>query len=115
MRLARAQLRRGGFELTARLADGVRAGVQAWSLEPVDDRVNVADTVVGSYGAVRYARHTRAGSLPGTADTVQWSVRWTAPTTGSVVFQVAANAGNDDGSPLGDYVYVATLNTGRSP
>ena len=115
VRLARAQLKRGGFELTARLADGVHAGAQAGSLEPIDDRVNVADTVVGSYGAVRYARHTHAGSLPTNADTVQWSVRWTAPTSGSVVFHVAANAGNDDNSPLGDYIYVAKLNTGRSP
>ncbi len=40
-----------------------------------------------------------------------WRIRWTAPAhpRGAVVFHLAANAANDDESPLGDFIYTMTL------
>jgi len=41
----------------------------------------------------------------------RWTVEWTAPSlaTGPVQFNVAANASNNDDSPLGDYIYVKAV------
>jgi hypothetical protein len=37
-----------------------------------------------------------------------WTMEWTAPSTGAgpVQFNVAANASNNDDSPLGDFIYM---------
>jgi hypothetical protein len=42
----------------------------------------------------------------------RWTFRWTAPADApgrAVVFHVAANAANDDDSPLGDFIYARAL------
>jgi hypothetical protein len=42
--------------------------------------------------------------------TNSWTVNWTAPSGDAPVqFNVAANAPNDDDSPLGDYIYLKVV------
>jgi hypothetical protein len=43
-------------------------------------------------------------------------MEWTAPgaSAGAVQFNVAANASNNDDSPLGDYIYVKTVRASPS-
>jgi hypothetical protein len=62
---------------------------------------------------VAYAAHTAAGAAQARGGEVRWRVRWRAPSkaAGPVVFHLAANAGNagnDDDSELGDFVYLAS-------
>lgn len=101
--LTRADMRRAGFQLALRYAAGDSTGRQAGSLEAGPPRVVI---VTERPSGVRYAQHTMGGSeLAG--GVTSWTVRWTAPSPsrGPVVLHVAANAGNDDNSPLGDYIY----------
>jgi len=104
--IERREIGRGGFQLAARFANGDQAGVQAGSLAPLDERVEV---VTEENTQVQYARQTLSGSLPGPEDTTSWSVRWTAPedAAGPVRFNLAGNASNDDASEFGDFVYTA--------
>ena len=53
------------------------------------------------------ARSTRAGALPRVPGVVRWKLEWTAPPApaGPIRFEIWANAGNDDLSPLGDRLY----------
>jgi hypothetical protein len=99
VRLVRPGLGNGGFELSARVAGGNGAGRQAGVLQSTDFRVDVTDSVKANVG--------RIGSQRIRPDTLLWTVEWKAPATavGPVIFHVVANAGNDDNSPLGDYVY----------
>ncbi len=102
--IERPEIGRGGFQLAARFANGNRAGEQAGSLAPLDERVEVATE---ENTQVQYARQTLAGSLPGPEGTAGWSVRWTAPedSAGMVRFNLAGNASNYDASEFGDFVY----------
>ena len=96
----------GGFQLAARVAEGPHAGTQAGTLCSLDAGVDVvADTVTG----VQYASHALARS----ADSLQWTVRWQAPTedVGPVIFHVAANSANDDDSMLGDVIILGSWTT----
>ncbi len=106
--LRRVGMLRAGFQLAARYqgVGMVPGGAQAGVLAPSDDRTTVVrDSATG----VTYIEHT----LPGTAvsgGAARWRFRWTAPAVaGGVVFHVAANAANDDDSPLGDFVYAAAV------
>jgi hypothetical protein len=104
VRVARAEMVVGGFQLAARFADGAAAGRQAGTLRAVDGRAQVArDTASG----VRYASQTRPGAEQTAHWAAEWSLDWTAPASaaGPVVFHLAANAGNGDESALGDFVY----------
>lgn len=103
VRMAAEETSLAGFQLTARFtADG---GSNAGALAPVDARTEISDST-----GVRYLHHTRTG-----ADTIDpggstWHFAWTAPSRGdTVVFNVAANSGNGDNSPLGDLVFLAEL------
>ena len=53
------------------------------------------------------ARSTRAGALPPAPGTMRWTLVWTAPPApaGPIRFELWANAGNDDLSPLGDRLH----------
>jgi hypothetical protein len=98
--------RLGGFQLAVRAAAGPHAGTQAGTLCARDARVAVvADSTTG----VQYASH--AGAAP--ADSLQWELEWHAPgeDVGSVIFHVAANSANDDGSMLGDVIILASFET----
>lgn len=104
--LARSAMQRGGFQVSARFADGARGGRQAGVLRAMDDRVVV---VRDDSSAVQYAHHTEAGTLLPAPNIARWTLAWTAPETasGRVVFHLTANAANDDASEFGDFVYVA--------
>ncbi|HEX8696208.1 MAG TPA: choice-of-anchor V domain-containing protein [Longimicrobium sp.] len=102
--LARGDLQRGGFELSARFADGAAAGRQAGSFRAPDERVKVVE---GTPSGVQYAGHARPGVQPAAPGRIEWTVEWTAPASaaGSVVFHAAANSANGDESQFGDLVY----------
>jgi len=103
--LKRPDMGVGGFQLASRFKDGERAGHQAGSLQAVDGRVEV--TREDSSG-VQYAQQTKAGTSLVLPNTATWTVAWVAPTTmrGTVMFHLVANAGNDNASQFGDYIYV---------
>ena len=102
--LARPEMRNGGFQLAARLENG---GAQAGTLAaaPGEEKRLAVDTATG----IQYARQRREGTRPAPPGMVRWEVVWTAPETrGTVQFHVAGNAGDNDDSVRGDYVYTAT-------
>lgn len=92
--LAREGMRRGGFQLAARNAEGMPVG--RW--KALDGRTAVAG---------RFVQHTAAGTEVSAGAENRWEVEWTAPAAGAgtVIFNAAANAANDDASPLGDHIY----------
>lgn len=96
-----AEMKRAGFMLGVRTADGTQAG----RLSPVDT-VRAAVHRVDSTG-VQYAHHTLAGTELRDPNRAVWRLRWTAPAAAgdSVVVHVAANAANDDASEFGDNIY----------
>lgn len=102
------ELAAAGFQLTARFTDGDPAGRQAGVLEPAGPETRAQE---GGNGVV-YVSHSAAGVAPDTAAGAggvrRWTVRWTAPESGgSVAFDLAANAANDDDSEFGDRIYRA--------
>ena len=107
--LSHPSLEVGGFQLSARHTDGGRQGMQAGTLRPLDARVDVTSL---TDLPVQYARHTFDGTRTDSAGVrrLSWRVEWTAPANGGeVAFHVAANAANDDASPLGDFVYTRSF------
>ncbi len=107
VRLVRTDMRRAGFQLALRYAAGDSSGRQAGVVAGALPRVVV---VTERPSRLAYAQHTMEGSALSGGST-SWIVRWTAPFPGRgpVVLHVAANAGNDDNSPLGDYVYIDSV------
>jgi hypothetical protein len=97
VRLEFPGIKRAGFQLSARYADGTPAG----ALAPGDDRVVV---LVDETSGVGYAFHSAAGLEPAAMGEAQWRVTWIAPAGGQVVFSLAANASNADDSALGDTI-----------
>ena len=106
LRLVDTTARVGGFQVAARAADGPHAGTQAGTLCAIDARVVVA---VDSATGVQYASHAIAAP----ADSLRWQLRWRAPAgdVGTVIFHIAANAADDDDSPLGDAILTSTVVT----
>ncbi len=102
--LRRDSLARAGFELAARFVPG---GAQAGTLEAGDTLR--AEVTRDSLSGIPYLHQTRPGARvsPGEG---RWQVIWRAPASrgGTVAFNVAAVASNDDDSNLGDAVYTAT-------
>jgi hypothetical protein len=112
--------RAGGFELSARFADGPRQGAQAGLLQSTGEFVQIVElsappaqeadeapqrsSAPFSQSPLLYAQHTLLGNRPGPKG---WTVVWTAPQTAAspVVLNVAANAADGDTSPLGDFIY----------
>lgn len=95
-----------GFQLTARYADGGRAGDPAGVLSPLDGRVTVTSGETGQ----PYLHQTQAGSIPESDTGTSWMLEWRAPDAGGpVVFNVAANSANGDQSPLLDLVYASEV------
>ncbi len=107
--LARESLRRGGFEIAARYASGRLRGKQAGAWRVVDGR---AQLIPGAKDQkLVFVQHNLAGSLTPTRGSNTWTIEWTAPSAASapIVFNVAANASNNDDSPLGDFIYVKAV------
>ena len=102
--LSAPELQVGGFQMTARFDNGQQAG----RLE-----ASSTGTTVSALRGIEYASHTLEG-IAATRNKVRWAVVWHAPEEArmTVVFNVAANASNDDASPLGDHIYTAKATTG---
>jgi hypothetical protein len=101
-------LRAAGFQLTARFEDGTQAG----SLGPADPQQRRIDVTTDRQ--VQYAHHLYDGTFPVSPDSARWTVLWTAPAEGRTVsFHLAANAADDDSSPLGDFIYSTTAASRR--
>jgi hypothetical protein len=102
--LARPGIVIGGFQLTAR---GEHGGAQAGTLQA--GAGEEARVKIERPGTVEYAGQRRAGARPVAADTLRWTLTWTAPAqpAGPVLFHVAANAADNDETVSGDFVYTA--------
>jgi hypothetical protein len=115
--IARQGLERGGFEIGARFASGTQKGKQAGAWRPLDARVQLIPGAVDK--SLTFVQHNLAGSRVGAPGASQWTIEWDAPAHagGPVQFNVAANAANDDDSPLGDFIYLAVARSvpGRPP
>jgi hypothetical protein len=107
--ISRQGLRRGGFEIAARFAGGKHKGRQAGSWQLVDARAQLIPGAVDR--ALTFVQHNQIGSRTLTPGANRWTIEWTAPpaANGPVQFNVAANASNNDDSPLGDYIYVKAV------
>jgi len=107
--LARDRLERAGFEIAARFAAGKQKGKQAGTWRPVDQRVQLIPGAVDK--SLIFVQHNLAGSRAPAPGLNQWTIEWDAPAAaaGPVQFNVAANASNNDDSPLGDFIYVETV------
>src|SRR5262245_10839226 len=99
-------LRRGGFEIAARFASGKQKGKQAGAWMPRDARVQLIPGAVDK--VLTFVQHNLAGSRVSATGSNTWTVDWVAPDAPAapVQFNVAANASNNDDSPLGDYIYL---------
>ena len=99
--LGRPKLAAGGFQLTARFAEG---GGQAGVLSVEPNSAERVALVVDR--EIEYAFQGAGGSVPTGPDRIAWTVLWTAPVSGGTVhFHVAANAGNGDENASGDFIY----------
>jgi hypothetical protein len=104
--LTRDRLKRAGFEIAARFASGKDRGRQAGAWRPLDDRVQLIPGAVDK--SLTFVQHNLAGSKVTAPGVNTWTIEWDAPAVAStpVQFNVAANASNNDDSPLGDFIYV---------
>jgi len=107
--IAREGLRRGGFEIAARFASGQQRGRQAGAWKPLDGRVQLIPGAVDK--RLTFVQHNLAGSRVPSTGANRWTIQWIAPAPAAapVQFNVAANASNNDDSPLGDYIYVKRI------
>jgi len=106
--LTRADMRRGGFEIAARYASGRQRGKQAGTWTVLDARAQLIPGAVDK--ALTFVQHNLAGSRAATRGINAWTIDWTAPdATAPVQFNIAANASNNDDSPLGDYIYLKAV------
>jgi hypothetical protein len=98
-------IRRGGFQLSARFADGPGAGAQAGSLAPTGTRVHAT---AGAH--IEYIHHTYEGTAASSPGSVRWTLQWTSPAhgVGAIAFHVSGNASNDDNSEFGDAIVAAS-------
>ena len=83
-----------GFQMFA-----VAAGQEAGAFEASIDDVEIIGAAIRSIAPVK------------AAGAVSWALRWSASDTlpGQATIHIAATAGNDDGSPLGDVVHFRTI------
>ncbi len=104
--ISREGLQRGGFEIAARYASGRQKGRQAGTWHLADRRAQLIPGAVDK--ALTFVQHNLAGSRTATEGSNTWTIEWTAPpqVSATIQFNVAANASNDDDSPLGDYIYL---------
>lgn len=100
------RLELGGFQMTARFEDGTQAGKFSWQ----GDRLMFTPSASVT-GDVQYLQHSREGTSPTGEREIRWTFTWTAPEkeNGQVIINVAANAGNNDDSSFGDWIYAEKL------
>jgi hypothetical protein len=109
--LTRAGMKRAGFQFAARFKEG---GAQAGRLAagPGEaERVGVE-----TQSGIQYAGQKQPGSSVKEADSMRWTVEWTAPERGGpVIFHVAANAADGNERADGDFVYTMTGESAPPP
>jgi hypothetical protein len=111
VRLSRASMRRAGFQIAARFAQGRNAGKQAGHFVSLDSLTRIT---VFEPKEIEYLSHTKPGTSLTHPETARWFFKWTAPTEGGpVMFNLAANAANGDGSPAGDAIYLREYRLSR--
>ena len=95
-----------GFLLKVSAGDSA-AGTVAGAVDDAGSAGTLASIDATTESAGARARSTRAGALPPAPGTMRWTVVWTAPAApGDITsFEIWANAGNDDLSPLGDRLH----------
>lgn len=95
----------GGFQMSVRFNDAPYHGQSAGRLESDGDRLRVVEG-----DKVQYLGHREVGRRDHASDDIRWRIRWTAPekSGGGVIVHIAAVAGDDDESPIGDTVYALT-------
>jgi len=106
VQLTHPGMRRAGFMLSTRTPHGGQAG----RLRATDER-----TTTTAAGDVVYVHHALGGTWV-EGDSQSWTFEWTTDGLlqgAVVVVHVAANAGNNDASPFGDYVYAGEWVIGR--
>lgn len=99
----REEMGSAGFQLSARYENGSQAGQFKVG---ENDRIVFSESVPDSS---QYVQHTRESTEPSEANKNYWNVTWRAPESVSetVIFKVAANAGNGDQSEFGDFIYAS--------
>lgn len=100
----------GGFQMTSRFEDGTQAGSFNWHGDNLIFTPSISDEV-------QYIQHSASGTRPTDGRSVSWRFTWKAPdqSTEPVIFNIAANAGNDDDSAFGDWIYVKELTVSPEP
>jgi hypothetical protein len=107
--LVHPDLAAAGFQLSARFADGTQAGTFT-----VDDQ-DAERIGITTDAGVQYVHHLLGGTVPD-GDSARWTLTWTAPAGAREIrFHAVANAGDDDESPLGDFIYTARAVLQQSP
>jgi hypothetical protein len=107
--LTRTGMKLGGFQVTARFKDG---GAQAGDLAAAAGEEERMSRAV--QGNIQYLSQRHQGTAPVGNHAIRWSVVWTAPKgEGPVVFNVAANAANGDGTAEGDFVHTAAVESSQ--
>jgi len=109
------QQRRWGFQMTARLKSNL-ANSQAGDFNPTDGFTqvicdNASPKPCPADSPVEFIEHTSAGTRPGTTGSIKFEFDWTPPAadSGNIVFYVAANAANGDGTLNGDHIYTSNI------
>ena len=99
IRVRHPAMRRAGFQLAARVAEGPTMGTQAGAFSVTMAGIRITQAKDG----VAYAQHDGAPFVEA-GDSSVWHVMWTAPAEAcaSVAFHAAANAADGDASPFGD-------------
>ena len=109
---------RWGFQATARAASNPRV-TQAGDFAPTDANTQVicddgsakpAGRHCSLNPSFQYIQQTLAGTRAYTTAGVTFEFDWTPPTpaAGNVIFYIAAEAANNDGTPAGDRLYTQT-------
>lgn len=105
VKLEKEGLQKGGFQLTARAASGESIGSDAGALAVLGGDLQL---VKSADKKVTYIQHTPTGTKTSTPGTLSWRFRWVAPRIAvPVEFDLAANASNNDESPMDDFIYTA--------
>jgi hypothetical protein len=103
-------LEKGGFQLAARATSGQAVGRDAGMLQASGADCQLVKSVDKT---VTYIQHTPAGTNAATPGSLTWTFRWLAPKSSEspIEFDLAANASNNDASPMDDFIYTATVKT----
>lgn len=103
IKLSRQYLGQAGFQISSRFEDGNQAGI----FDTQSERLQLTHVE----GSIQYVQHKIDASTFTDGNSTTWEITWTAPESGTqtVVFNLAANAGNGDASAFGDFIFTREL------